>query len=184
MKKERIENDFYPTEQKLTQLMLRHWDLRLECDKRSVPFYPVILEPCNGKGDISRLFPNVVTNDIVSGSDYQLDATLKESWNQFPEIDWVVTNPPFVHAPIILPLAYEKAKSGVISLLRLSYLEPCANRAAWLKKHPPTQLLIVSPRPQYRSDTKGSDSVTSAWFFWEKEKLEGNTKIVFCNDWK
>lgn len=133
MKKERIENNFYPTEQKLTQLMLRHWDLRLECDKRSVPFYPVILEPCNGKGDISRLFPNVVTNDIVSGSDYQLDATLKESWNQFPEIDWVVTNPPFVHAPIILPLAYEKAKSGVISLLRLSYLEPCANRAAWLK---------------------------------------------------
>lgn len=133
MKKERIENSFYPTEQKLTQLMLRHWDLRLECDKRSVPFYPVILEPCNGKGDISRLFPNVVTNDIVSGSDYQLDATLKESWNQFPEIDWVVTNPPFVHAPIILPLAYEKAKSGVISLLRLSYLEPCANRAAWLK---------------------------------------------------
>ena len=46
----------------------------------------VILEPCNGIGNISKFIPNCLTCEIDDGSDFF----------QFNDrVDWIITNPPY-----------------------------------------------------------------------------------------
>jgi hypothetical protein len=52
------------------------------------------------------------------------------------------------------------------TILRLSWLEPTAARARFLTEYPPAKVIVLP-----RHDFKGrgaTDSVTSAWFIWEK----------------
>ena len=51
-------------------------------------------------------------------------------------------------------------------LLRLSYAEPCLNRAEWLKAHPISHLIVL-PRISFTGNGK-TDNVTCAWFVWDK----------------
>jgi hypothetical protein len=98
--------------------------------------------------------------------------------------DWIITNPPYNQAPAILPLAFQNCRVGMAMLLRLSYLEPCENRARWLAEHPPAKLIVFNPRPRFRADTGGSDSVTSAWFIWHRFGDSQGTEIEFCTNWR
>lgn len=182
--------DFYETQAKLTEVLLGHLPIRF----RYLP--DSIFECCNGNGAISKILAQkfgtdrLYTNDIdpEKPSNFHWDMAKPEGWeflkNHPLSFDWVISNPPFSVAPLIIPHAYNCAYKGVAMLLRLSYLEPCQDRADWLKQHPPTKLIIFSPRPRFRPDTKGSDSVTVGWFIWEKDTDLFNTDIVFCNDWK
>jgi hypothetical protein len=101
--------------------------------------------------------------------------------------DWIITNPPYNQAPAILPLALDNCRVGMAMLLRLSYLEPSRNRARWLAEHPPAKLIVFNPRPQFRADTGGTDSVTTAWFIWHRFGNFGNsqgTELEFCTNWR
>lgn len=132
-----------------------------------------VLEPCVGAGDISDALIGagccVETNDFDRRvvADSHLDATFVRSWQEIERPDFVVTNPPFSLAPAIVPLAWEHATVGVAMLLRLSYLEPCENRATWLEAHPPGKVLVL-PRISFTGDGK-TDSVTCAWIGWAKQ---------------
>lgn len=53
----------------------------------------------------------------------------------------------------------------MICYLRLTYLEPCEDRAAFLLDHPVNKLLVL-PRSAYKEGNK-TDTVTRAWFVWE-----------------
>lgn len=160
----RVANDFYPTQKRLVDLLLA-----------KVKIEGTVFEPCAGDGAIARHFPNCITNDLHPreeiATDFTLNAADPDSWLVFPQCDWVVTNPPFKLASEILPLAFDRASVGVAFLLRLTYLEPTKNRGDWLQEHSDsmTHLIPVSPRPRFRYDTKGSDSVTCAWFVWQKD---------------
>lgn len=189
---ERIAHDFYPTPEGLTRGMLG----------KMAPYLPrkSILECCDGSGAISDILkalpstPTVQTNELYPQEgrsyDYQLDATDPASWELFDPMDWVITNPPFSLAEKILPLAFEHSSKGVIMLLRLSYLEPCERRADWLKKNTDSlQMLIpVNPRPQYRKDTRGTSSVTDAWFVFNKNFTWSGRGLYspfqFLTEWK
>lgn len=148
----------------------------------------LILEPCVGYNHIGRHFKNLITVDKFRcngyEADYYLDMTKRESWKLLKphRFDWVITNPPFSLAPIILPLAFEHCRKGVIFLLRLSYLEPCKDRSDWLKanskKH--SNLIVINPRINFSYDSEGTDNVTSAWFIWQKE-YDGLTQISYYN---
>lgn len=132
-----------------------------------------VLECCNGDGGISNVLQTEVikTNDIDKSleADFHLDASLKQSWEQFPlGAHWVVSNPPFNQAAQIVPLAFKYAQVGVAMLLRLSFLEPTKNRGVWLNEHPPTSIIIL-PRISFTGDGK-TDNVTCAWMIWEKGK--------------
>ena len=131
------------------------------------------LEPCAGELHIANVLKSiapVITNDLyTTGCNFQLDATLLDSWLAFGRFTWAVTNPPFNQAPKILPPAYKLATNGVAFLLRLSYLEPCKNRAAWLERYPPSQIIVL-PRISFTGDGK-TDSVTCAWLIWRKPLL-------------
>jgi hypothetical protein len=119
---------------------------------------------------------DVWTNDIdpnVQADQYK-DATDPEFWTSLKP-DWVVSNPPFLCCHPIIVGAFSAARRGVAMLLRLSYLEPCKDRAGFLSQHPPS--LIVLPRISFTEDGK-CDSVTCAWMVWDKTRQDTTVRIV------
>jgi hypothetical protein len=141
------------------------------------PYNPrCCFEPCAGDGAISNKLRDaglrVLTNDIDTRHEttFMLDAKLPDNWRWFPHFDWAITNPPFNCAAQIIPNAVARASMvpsypwGVAMLLRITYLEPCKNRAQWLIENP-IKRLIVLPRMSFTGDRK-TDSVTCAWFIW------------------
>lgn len=156
-------NDFYPTPAWATMELLNRISLS---GMR-------ILEPCAGDGAIAnvlkrtwgddRVFATDIDPKFLDTSDGVFDACDNEIYN-LVKPDAIITNPPFSLAHVIVPKAVEKANL-VAMLLRLSWLEPVADRAEWLAKNPPDRLLVL-PRISFTGDGK-TDSVTCAWFVWE-----------------
>ena len=161
--------NFYESPSWFTTELLRH-----------VRLSGVIGEPCVGHGAIASLLnvwphaEHIWTNDIDPNKQahFHYDATLAESWEKFPECDWICTNPPYAEfaAPIIKN-AYQKARVGVAAFLLTSCLEPCDDRADFLQQHPPSLVLIL-PRFCFRKDKRGTrwatDNVTISCFVWDK----------------
>ncbi len=131
-----------------------------------------VMECCSGEGAIALPLVGhgcqVITNDLNPEMPALMhrDATEADWWWKGKGIDWVVSNPPFKQAAQIVPLAHAAATVGVAMLLRLSYLEPCADRADFLSQYPPTTLIVL-PRISFTGNGK-TDSVTCAWMVWSK----------------
>lgn len=197
----RIKNDKYYTEKKLTDVLLDRFS-----------FAGNILEPCAGDRAITKELllhlrgaGSVRASDLTDGGpggewrylheDKTVDATTEEFWSNysgeddFLSVDWTITNPPFNVAPLIIPRAWTASKKGIAMLLRLTYLEPCANRAEWLSEAADhmTAIIPVNPRPKFDPSKKGTDSATVAWFVWEKEhsweKLGIRCPFIFASGW-
>jgi hypothetical protein len=140
----------------------------------------VIGEPCKGAGNLSSLLScfdgctTLWTNDIDTSlsTNFYLDAADPVSWLQFPKTDWVVTNPPFDQAFDILQNAYIYARVGVVMFLRLSFIEPTAERGQWLFNYP-RYVDLVYPRFKFRRDKNNkswqADSVPIAAMVWRKD---------------
>lgn len=134
-----------------------------------------VLEPCHGKGAITRCFPDcsVVTNDIDPAcfADTCVDARVLTANG----VDWTVTNPPFSDAFEILQ-NFHRQRHRIAMLLRLSFLEPTVERAAWLAQNPPSGIIVL-PRYSYTGNGK-TDSVTSAWLLWNTPPLTPAIQIA------
>jgi hypothetical protein len=138
-----------------------------------------IFECCSGDNAIANVLMqngyHVTTNDIDRNrkADRCMDASKDFLWMSEP-CDWVISNPPFNKASSIVKHAFHYATCGVAFLLRLTFLEPCLNRAEFLVNHPPS--ILVMPRHSFTGDGN-VDSVTCAWFIWiKKEKQMGLKK--------
>lgn len=152
----------------------------------SISPHHTVLEPCAGDGAIANVFTlaghNVVTVDIDENKTVDVYADMADpvSWGWLTagaHFDWIITNPPFNQAHLIVPLALEHARVGVAMLLRLSFLEPTKKREAFLACYPP-QAQIVLPRISFTGDGK-TDTVTCGWLVWLKTgKVEGNPILV------
>lgn len=128
-----------------------------------------VMEPMSGDGAIARKLvaagAEVITNDInpdVLALTHH-DATDPDFWTLGGGVEWVITNPAFDVAHQVVPLAVQHA-NNVAMLLRLSFLEPCANRAMFLADCPPASLIVL-PRISFTGDGK-TDTVTCAWMLW------------------
>lgn len=162
--------EFYPTPETITAAFL---------DRIGVQDMNVF-EPCVGQGHMSNVLKKFAkgmhTNDLNPDvfADYHLDATKEESWKIFTDkqdIDFVVTNPPDSKAYEILKNALAYSEVGVAMYLRLSFLEPCRDRAGFLSSNPPKGLLVM-PRVSFTGDGK-TDSMTRAWMIWTHERYIG-----------
>lgn len=152
--------DQYFTPAAATRVLMRHINLKTMH----------VLECCNGDGAISRElygYDSLWTNDIDQSltADFHNDVT-QDWYFSNHAFDYIITNPPFNQAAQIVPLAYSHARVGMAMLLRLSFLEPCRDRARWLQQHPPTQLICI-PRISFTGDGK-TDNVATAWMLWDK----------------
>lgn len=181
MKRDRIANDYYPTPDGITNALLKH-----------VQIQGTVFEPCAGHGAIAKYFPGCLTNEPYPSKDFVphecADATDRQAWDawtsQWP-MDWVVTNPPYGELATLILQNALTFSANVAMLLRLSYLEPCSDRARLLDYygHNLTHLIVLNPRPQFRKDVKGTDNVTSAWFVWQRGNTQG-TQVIFELNWK
>lgn len=189
-KKPRVAQDYYPTPPSMTRTGIR------ACWRQETPTtIGTVIEPAAGDGAIVRVLQewgaHVVSNEpYCSGGafvpDWAEDASSELFWEMLRDalaaagrrIDTVVMNPPY-ESELMLPMfrhAWRFCDRGVLVHLRLSYLEPCANRAEFLKSledHVRAQV-VVSPRPQYRipqdaTEKAGKDNVTSAWMWVDKQ---------------
>jgi hypothetical protein len=163
--KMKITNEFYETPPVFTEELLK--DIGTLINGR-------ILECCSGDNAIADVLIGkgyrVTTNDIDCNrkADRCLDASKKYLWMGKP-FDWVISNPPFSKASLIVKNAFNHVTYGVAFLLRLTFLEPCLNRVEFLINHPPS--IIVMPRYSFTKDG-GTDSVTCAWFIWVREEKQ------------
>jgi len=184
----RLKNDQYFTPPGLIYPLLK--EMRFNADA-------IYFEPCAGDGAIAKALAteinelNIVTADIdntLTGlDDKDFDATAIGHWNELFQCfkpQWVVTNPPYKQPDCdqIIQNAWDFAEEGIAMLLRLSYLEPCQNRAKFLKEANLSNLIIFNPRPQFIPGKKATDSSTVAWFVWQKN-ANSHTKITYCTDW-
>lgn len=139
----------------------------------------VVGEPCCGAGNLSDILPHfksvtsVWTNDIDTKvkADSHLDAANPRSWLEFPQSDWVVTNPPFNQAFEILKNAHFFAKKGVVFFVRHSFTEPTEQRGSWLYNNP-CWANLVYPRFKFVQNEKGtwdSDSTPIDAVIWLRE---------------
>jgi Telomere resolvase len=173
----RHELDFYETPPWMVLPILQH-----------VPLSGTIGECCVGHRAIADLLAiakfKIWTNDLDPGkaADFHLDATKPESWETMPDADWIVTNPPYAEAASpIVQLAYEKAKKGIVMLLRQSWDEVCDDRIEFLKTHPPTTRISL-PRYCFRKGKNGNwatDSSPVLIWVWEKSDCSGLTEQIY-----
>jgi len=185
--KKRIKNDaYYTPAAALTKILLKHVDIA-----------GTVCEPCVGKGHIAYTLTehglDVVSADIDINNDYPsllgYDATKQSSWSEVITLstqpDWTITNPPYRQPDCqkIIENAWRFSKTGIAMFLRLSYLEPTNGQAEFLKNNALSHLIIVNPRPQFRTDTKSTDSCTSAWFVWQHD-WQDNTQIIYETEWR
>lgn len=117
----------------------------------------------------------VWTNDINSDldADYHLDATRLTSWLQFPDVDWIITNPPFSIVDKLLPLVFAHANVGLALYVRKTITEPTWRRQDWLEEHQEhLAQIIFCPRISFTGNGK-SDSCSCDWLIWTKQKTQG-----------
>ena len=124
---------------------------------------------------------------IISAPDDQayLDT---DWWRSLPEFDWCVAITQGTSRTIewIIEPAWELANRGLIILDRLTFLEPTRTRRDFLSEATLSNLIILNPRPEFRNDDlKAKDSVTSAWFVFDKlAKDKQQTKIEYAVSWQ
>lgn len=152
-------HDLYTTPEWATLILLRH----LPSDLGRV------LEPCAGDGAIASVIRHhatkLVTNDLDHSHSGELHFDATQPWPTLPgpKLNWVITNPPFRAAAGILRQALCRCPN-VELLLRLSFMEPTADRGGLVAEAPPSKLVVL-PRRSFTGTGK-TDSATSAWMFW------------------
>jgi hypothetical protein len=182
----RIQHDVYPTENGVIDVLWPYLREAWEAGCR-------ITEPAAGEGalaaGIARWNPTavIVTNDIrpVPGVSFVGDATSPNAAIWRVETDVVITNPPYegVSPTRIIENALSTGAEAVAMLLRFSYLEPAKSRRHLLIGSCLHDVVVLNPRPKFRSDKKGSDQVTAAWFVWRKD-YDGKPQVSFAVDWR
>lgn len=169
-KVEREENDFYATPPIATKALLNIIDL-----DKSIP----ILEPCCGKGHISKILEyngfKVVSNDLIyrgygnGGIDF-----LEQNTTNYCKYN-IITNPPYKYAQQFVEKSMETIKTGnyVIMFLKLTFLEG-GKRYELFKKYPPKCIYIFSDRVNsslggdFEKDNEIGGAVCYAWYVWQK----------------
>jgi hypothetical protein len=140
-------------------------------------FGGTVLEPCVGDWAIANVLAEygvqLVTNDIdpLRQADFHLDASKSESWEKFPVVDWIVTNPPYNQGFDIIRHARDYAKVGIIMFPRMSFFEPWKRRGGWLERYPAT-LVVSLPRYQFKRNDKGKWAYDNAAVWggvWQKD---------------
>jgi len=173
---EREKNDFYATENKATELLLE-----LES------FDNKILEPCCGRGDISKVLEKfgyeVVSMDLIDrgygtgGIDF---LKVNKKWDGS-----IITNPPYSLAQSFVEKSLEIIPKGkkVAMFLKLTFLEG-KKRKELFKENPPIRIWVSSSRLTCAKngdfEKYPSSAVAYCWYIWEKG-YKGDTIIKWFN---
>ena len=142
-----------------------------------------VWEPAAGQGHMARIlaedFPHVHVSDKYQYpglKDSEIEDFLETPTNQ-TQVDWIITNPPFVHANAFASKAIAIARTGVALLCRLSFLEGKARHDELFQHYPPTHVFVFSERlgmTKDRLDPKATAATAYAWFMWNHALRQGH----------
>lgn len=182
---ERDANDRYFTPPWATRALIDHLGERL---------HGLIWEPCAGHGyivDVLRdgghsvlatdILPHEALDGVHNFLDMEPSASLREGVRfegykavaSVSQPHWIITNPPYTTAictatDIVRHALETFPRSSVAMLLRLSWLEPCDDRAALLLDYRPTDYIVL-PRVHYIG-APGNNNQTSIWMIWDRSE--------------
>lgn len=128
-------------------------------------------DPASGSGNISKCFkPQLLSSDI-STAEWVYGRRGVDFLQCRKDVDFIITNPPYVLATTFAEHALECADK-VALLLRLQFLES-RKRYQFFKDHPPAVIYIPTGRikcysPTYQGNGAGINSQSLAWFVWKK----------------
>tara|TARA_R100001509_G_scaffold27436_2_gene14370 strand:- start:870 stop:1457 length:588 start_codon:yes stop_codon:yes gene_type:complete len=146
-----------------------------------------IVLPTDLDQGLARQLTTAGFDDFVCADDYANHID-RSWWQSLPCFDWTIAITQGMGESIdwILEPGYELSKKGLIVLDRITFLEPTRKRFRFLQKRTLSNLVILNPRPEFRADQrKSKDSVTSAWFIYNKESSASkNTNINFDVNWQ
>ena len=170
MRLARIDGDYYATPAWATELIL---------DELYLPNGSLVLDPSAGEGailDVAARYGHSTIGYELDGvragncrnkhSTIQCDALGPDAWCYASAI---VGNPPFSLAQEFAEKAAQWAEAnGSVAalLLRLAFAESKA-RVEFHRSYP-SALRVLSERPRFRTDTRGTDSSAYAWFVWDR----------------
>lgn len=175
---ERQENDYYATEPKAAELLLKAED-----------FSGRIWECACGEGHLAKVFEQagkvVYATDLIDrGYGYTADF-LKTTSPPLPGFD-IITNPPYSKAAEFVDHALEIIEDGrkVAMFLKLQFLEG-KSRKALFQKWPPQTVYVSSSRLVCAKNGdfekyKNCNAVAYAWYVWRKG-YDGETVIKWIN---
>lgn len=174
---EREGNDYYATEPKATE-----WLLKLET------FNGPILEPSCGEGHISEVLIRggyqVVSRDLINRG-YGEVADFLSADNTKWDGD-IITNPPYKYAQEFVEKALQIIPNGykVAMFLKIQYLEGKRRRKLF-DTMPPKRIWVSSSRLNCAKNGdfetyKTNSAASYAWFVWEKG-FRGDTIIKWFN---
>lgn len=179
--KEREENDYYATEPKAVELLLK-----LE------KFNQNIWECACGNGSLSKVLIekgyDVKSSDLINRGfgEYGYDF-LKHPNNVKVNCD-IITNPPYKYAQLFIEKSLEIINEGnkVAMFLKLQFMEGKARKKLF-EKYPPKTIWVSSSRLLCAKNADfegmiagGGSAVAYAWYIWEKG-YKGNTILKWFN---
>ncbi len=174
--KEREQNDFYATDPKAIDLLLKEEN-----------YSENIWECACGKGHLSeRLIAkgyNVISTDLINRGYGRPNIDFLLQDEQFNGD--IITNPPYKYATDFIYTALELVMEGnkVAMFLKIQFLEGKARKKLFMK-YPPKIVYVSSSRLNCAMngefDKYPSSAVAYAWYVWEKG-FTGETIIRWVN---
>lgn len=138
-----------------------------------VAMFTTVWEPACAEGHMSRALAEyfyVVNSSDVH--DYGFGAVRDFLWaGESPDVEWIVTNPPFRLGEQFATKALELASRGVALLVRTAFLESAERYETLYSKSPPSDVLqFVERVPMFkgRLDRHGSSATAYCWLVWRK----------------
>ncbi len=191
--KEREALDYYATPPKEVTNILNV--LKLDLENKT------ILDPGCGGGHLIEGVLNYTNNIKIIGTDikertnpfnskhndviYKYGKEYDYLSEEYPikNVDYIIMNPPY---SVIIPFTLHSldiANKGVLMLARLQFLEGKERYEKIFQSYPPSDIYVYVDRIAcYRNgdfSINPSSVQAYAWFYWDKEKLNDNTKIHF-----
>lgn len=96
--------------------------------------------------------------------------------------DWVLMSPPYKGALAFVQVALALTKEGAAIKLPLSFLEPCTDRAVWLRNNPPAQCVFLRRAPYIIGSNVKACEFWGVWYTDSGRSGNSNgAKILFCS---
>ena len=183
---DRIPLDAYLTPQDLTRVLVKRLPLH---------FRDIVVEPSAGGGSFVHelldlnlrvhgldIDPNCAAMTIERPG-YTSEVIDFMDWFPTPweRPDWVIGNPPFLHAVEHCNKAFEVTERHTVFLLRAAFLETLTRIPFW-DKNPCREIMILDQRPGFMGNGS-TDSCMYAFFWWDKQH-EGPPTLSHVPPWK
>jgi hypothetical protein len=132
-----------------------------------------VWEPACGLGHMSEIlweyFHNVLATDVINYGVNTEGRACNFLTESDQETDFVITNPPYIHAEKFCLRAIELARVGVAMFVRCQMLESIGRYERLFKPHPPTLIGFFSERVPLckgKWDPDGGTATAYCWIVW------------------